>query len=247
MRGAGARAECGLGSERVVAQAEQPAPGAGRRRRRRQPVADALHRRDGRHPRASALLGRRHRYCPPVLDAPLGALARQSQHRAFAQQRLQRRHAELGGLLDERIHALVARHADGQRHGQRQFAIDLGKRQHARRHLAPADGEHHGIGLAPAAVEEHDRIARLHAPHLGVAHRGRGQLEPGPGDERGAGGLDMQTKHHRAGGWFRAWDGLDRRRRACLHELEEPASASGAAARGWPSRSRAFADAAREQ
>ena len=63
---------------------------------------------------------------PPPASAPacVGALAGQAQHRALAHQRLDRRRAELGGLLDQRVHALVGRHADRQRARRGQLALD---------------------------------------------------------------------------------------------------------------------------
>ena len=97
------------------------------------------------------------------------ALAVQAQHRALAHEGLNARDAELGGFLDQRIHALVGRHADGERHAARQLAIARVVRAHVDRHGAAPDRGDAGGPFAAAPVEQRDGSARLQAQHLHMA------------------------------------------------------------------------------
>ena len=55
----------------------------------------------------------------------LGTLAIQPQHRALAVQRLDGHDAQFGRLLDQRVHALVGRHAQRDLEVERQLAVDM--------------------------------------------------------------------------------------------------------------------------
>jgi hypothetical protein len=101
------------------AQAQQQArPGRARRQRLQGPARRQLCRRHLRHHGAAALLAGRLGDGLPVFALAFGAFALQAQHRAFAVQRLDHGRAQLGGLFNQRVHALVGRHGQRQGHGQ---------------------------------------------------------------------------------------------------------------------------------
>src|SRR6202000_2098104 len=81
-------------------------------------------------------------YRLPVRDAPGGALAVKPKHRALGLQRLDRGHAQLGGLLDQRVHALVGGHAQRDLEVERQLAIHGLVLAHAHVHVALAHARH---------------------------------------------------------------------------------------------------------
>mgnify|MGYP000048753285 CR=1 FL=1 len=62
---------------------------------------------------------------------------------ALALQRLDRGDTQFRRLLDQRIHALVRRHADGQGDVPLQFTIDSVKRADAHPHVSAAHRQHH--------------------------------------------------------------------------------------------------------
>ena len=152
-----------------------------------QPDRQRQRRRHRGHPVAATLLTGRHRHRLPVLRLALGALARQAQHRTLAHQRLDRGHAELGGLFHQRIHAVVGGHAQRQRHRMRQFALLrlMGQRLHP--HRVAAHVRDLRLPLATLAVEQRQGIARLQAQHLHMA-RGHGfEFDVGASGKRLAG------------------------------------------------------------
>ena len=141
----------------------------------REPCAQQLHRLD-RTARACA------RICSHAATAiarqcsrrRCGALAGQAQHRTLGEQRLDRCRAELGRLLDQRVHALVGRHADRERDRQRELAtgrIDAHRPGPARR-CGRCSRRERSIRRR-IAVEQHDRRTRLQAQHLHVARCAR--------------------------------------------------------------------------
>ena len=135
---------------------------------------------DARHANPTALLARRRRHRLPVAPARLGALAGQAQHRALADQRLQRRGAELGRLLDQGVHALVGRHADRQGDGDRQLALDhagRARRCAARPRCGRCGRSRAGHSRSSSPLNRRERVARLQPQHLHVARLGRRQDE----------------------------------------------------------------------
>ncbi len=120
------------------------------------------------------------------------AIAGHAQHRTLAYQRLDARHAELGGFFDQSVHALVGRHADGQRHSPRELTFDGIEVQRAHPHLAPRDGADAAGPLAAAAIEQRERVAGLQAQHLHVAGGGGAQRELGTRRQRP---VDVNARH----------------------------------------------------
>jgi hypothetical protein len=101
----------------------------------------------------------------------------QPQHRALAEERLHRRDAELGRLLDQRVHALVGRHADRERHRARELAFDRDMRVDPDLDVVAAHPQHLRSPFAAAAVKERQRTAGLQPQHLHVARRIGRQVE----------------------------------------------------------------------
>ena len=84
----------------------------------------------------------------------LGALAAQAQHAAFGHQRLQGSRAQLSGFFHQPIHALIGRHAHGQRDRVARRAVLWLVGAYANLHLAAAHLRHRGLKLAALAIEQ---------------------------------------------------------------------------------------------
>jgi hypothetical protein len=76
-------------------------------------------------------------------------------------------------------------------HGQ--FAVDGRVRQHLHLHRLPAHGLHAAEPFAALAVEQHQFVAGLQPPHLGVARRAGRQVQRLA--RAASGGIEMEAKH----------------------------------------------------
>ena len=146
-----------------------------------------------RHPSAAALFAGRDRDRAPVRDPLVGALAGQAQDRTRTHQRLDRGDAEFGRLLDQRVHAFVGRHAERERHAQREFALDRMVLADLHVDRAAAHASDARAPLAAGAVEQPQRRAGLQPQHLHMARGGIGQRQAGAAAQRA---VDVQAGWH---------------------------------------------------
>ena len=132
---------------------------------------------DHRHAVAPALLASGNGNGLPVRHFLVGPLAAQAQYAVRRDQRLNAGDAEFGRLLDQPVHAVVGRHADGEVDGARCFALDGLVRLHMDRDVAAAHAfDRRGV-LATMAIEQGDVVARLHPQHLDMARNARRQRQ----------------------------------------------------------------------
>ena len=97
----------------------------------------------------------------PVAAFFISTLAFEFEHAALRSDGGDAGHAQLGGFLDQPVHALIGGNAGQQMNGARGFALNRVVRIHLHLHIASAHARHSRLVLATFAIEQRDHTARL--------------------------------------------------------------------------------------